>query len=249
MLSKIPSGLNPSSREALYSLLPKGTLTPLQEKIKEWMGDLYEKQPPYRWENSHSGVTDEIVVDGKTVAVAAHPPKVYCCGLSFEMWWKVHTHLCEKHGKEQPFPFDEVKEMYKHFFVFDEGGLYDQGFGTGGKAYQGLLTKHKLPWKVHVHTSIENANFGDFVQMRNKENIHTPGGGHSFLFVGMADEKNGKQVHRAVRGFQAEKPSYGLTGGINLSWFIKNKETEGFQRVFYIASIEDGEDEVSEDAE
>lgn len=248
MLSKIPSGLVPSSREALYALFPEITLTPLQEKIKEWMGDLYEKQPTYKWENSHSGVTEEVVVDGKTVAVVSQPPKVYCCGLSFEMWWKVHTYLCAKHGKEQPFSFEEVKEIYKHCFVFDEGGVYDQGFGTGGKAYQEMLTKHGLPWKVHVHTSIENANFGDFVQMRNKENIHSPGGGHSFLFVGMVEETFKGKSHRAVRGFQAEKPSYGLTGGINLSWFMKAKETEGFQRMFYIASIEDVE-ESSEEVE
>lgn len=83
------------------------------EIIKEYPTDGTHK---YFWKDGFDGVTRNLVTAGVTIAKANQKKETYCCGLTFEWWFRAMQRL----GAKMPSPLD-LKEIKRDWFVARPG--------------------------------------------------------------------------------------------------------------------------------
>lgn len=121
------------------------------------------------------GTTCDLVYDGQTVAKGDSKGRCYCCGLTFEVFFRAYKKWAK--SKSKPFKIGDLdaKGVNK---------LIRAWFGANGdrRCSLGAIVDNKLG--VHIK-ALKDAKAGDFVQLwrHNKS-------GHSVVFVNWVRDEN-----------------------------------------------------------
>lgn len=120
----------------------------------------------YLWKEGFDGVTRNLVSAGVTIAKTNQKKETYCCGLSFEVWFRA----MQKAGAVMPSPMD-LKEIKRDWFVARPGNrmgpvdaLVPRGLGI--RIFPDALVIGQEP------------QAGDFMQIWRKN-----GSGHSVINI------------------------------------------------------------------
>ena len=118
----------------------------------------------YHWVNGFDGVTEDLIYKGTRIAKSEEQKRTYCCGLTFEVWFKEAMELNIDLGTPR-----DVKNIKAEWFVARGGrkGPVDALIGRGlGCELIGLKGEE-----------------GDFAQLWRKS-----GSGHSVIVVEHTDK-------------------------------------------------------------
>ncbi len=127
-----------------------------------------------------AGTTQDLIYQGKTIAKGDSRNRSYCCGLTFEVYFKAYEEACRKTGK--PFRIgrlspSDVTELRLRWYGASRNG-------DKKKLILEALTSMGLGQKV---VRPEDARPGDFVQLWRKN-----GSGHSVIFLKW--ERSGRKI-------------------------------------------------------
>ncbi len=153
---------------------PGDTTRPLNPAVLETMKSYpTDGSFGYWWPKGSgwAGTTQDLVYLGKTIAKGDVKNRSYCCGLTFEVYFKSYEEACRKKGK--PFRIgklspSELTEMRLRWYGASRNG-------DRKKLSLEALTSMGLGRKIDRP---EEARPGDFVQLWRKN-----GSGHSVIFL------------------------------------------------------------------
>ncbi len=117
------------------------------------------------------GTTQDLVYEGKKIATGDPKKRSYCCGLTFEVFFRAYEKRCADRGR--PFKIGELGASELH-----EMRLRWYGASSNGdrkKLCLEALTSYGLGKAI---SRLEDARAGDFVQLWRKD-----GSGHSVIFL------------------------------------------------------------------
>lgn len=127
------------------------------------------------------GTTQDLVYEGRKIATGDPKKRSYCCGLTFEVFFKAY----EKHCAERGAPFkigtlaaDDVHELRLRWFGASSNG-------DRQRLCLEAVTSYGLGRRIE---KLEEARAGDFVQLWRHD-----GSGHSVIFASW-DTTGGKPV-------------------------------------------------------
>lgn len=257
MYLPIPNGGRQESVEDFKAFLPdRESLDTLQKIQYDHMVAMFQRSQPYAWTGGHHGVTQDYYFRGEHYLKDRNKAGTYCTGVALEHWFLTYLSWMEEDAEsEYGITYEQAQEIKAYFFVHaDPLSKYDQGCGKGIIYFKNALEERLkqveaqsgeeagdvasvYSLSMEYHTDIYNARFGDYIQIQSKDDIHSSMGGHCGVFVGLERPVwKGSEVE-AVRIFNAaEHPAYGKSG-VGMNWFLIDKMTGGYKRVFHCGSM------------
>ncbi len=175
---------------------------------------------PYYWPRGNpvkgwAGNTRDLYYMGKLFSPGDPRGRCYCCGLTFEVFFRAWKAWCEK--KKKPFrvdglDFDQLKAFRAHFF------------GSNGdlECVGGAIPA----WGLGFAVPPMEARPGDFVQFWRLPRKGRRPSGHSVIFLAWVKDRRGKP--RALRYWSTQGSTHGIgvreervggPGGVDLSRF------------------------------
>jgi hypothetical protein len=184
----------------------------------------------YHWPKTGSwtGTTRDLVYMETKVCDGDPEKRCYCCGITFEVFFRAYEKYCEKAKK--PFRILELDAK-------GVGDLRREWFGPTAKdrtTLQKAITKFKLGREV----KLEDAREGDFCQLWRHD-----GSGHSVIVLELEKDSKGKPV--SLKYWSAQ----GSTNGIHENTEKFSDEKHGvIAAETYVARVgeEDKEDKKDE---
>jgi hypothetical protein len=161
---------------------------------------LQAKGLPYQWassEENHSGTSRDLVAEKTKVATAAKPPKSYCCGATFEVFWDA---VCS-YAQKNPFSAATWKKAYAGFFRFDTPDT-SRGVADGLSLIADDLSA--LGLLVREGSDPLTAPPFSFVQIQFSDDPQGPG--HSAILLGPSTLDDGRPcvvVWSSQKSYQA----------------------------------------------
>jgi hypothetical protein len=125
---------------------------------------------PYSWVSGYEGVTKNLSFKGEVIA-RANPDSShssYCCGLTFEVYYKSLMRLIKDEGMKNALDDMTVKDMGDFMSIWFVQEVKGDGPGLA-------LEKYGLGYQID---DMKNVKKGDFVQI-----WRTSGSGHSVIFM------------------------------------------------------------------
>lgn len=157
----------------------------------------------YHWVDGFDGVTQDLIYLGKTIAHSEAEKRTYCCGLTFEIWFKA---MQLRYGKtwEWLLPSDLFK-IKSEWFV-----------ATGGrKGPVDALVKRGFADEI----KLANAKPGDFLQL-----WRTSGSGHSVIYLSQdAHSITYWSTQPSTNGIGKRTEKLFVPGGINETYLVRAK--------------------------
>ena len=199
----------------------------------------------YKWVAGHDGCFNDHYYKQQRFLQAYKGSRswTYCCGITLEHFYMSWSKFIGERIND-PYHMDAkfIWELRGHFFVYrSNDNRYDKGAGggiealgqhlddlAGGENDFAIFTYHDDPY---------SASFGDYVQIQNKQDIHSVGGGHSAIVVDLREEE-GSDVLVVFNSNVTN--DYGFDQGVGLSWYKldkKDKQTK-FRRRFHFGSVQ-----------
>lgn len=143
--------------------------------------------------SSWAGTTRDLVYEGSKVADGDPQGRCYCCGLTFEVFFRAWEKWCA--GKKKPF---RIADLSADDLVKMRGLWY----GTDGdrRLIQNAVVRYEVGTAVE---KLEDARPGDFVQLWRHS-----GTGHSVVFLGWTRDGGGKID--GIRYWSTQKSTDGI---------------------------------------
>jgi hypothetical protein len=137
----------------------------------------------YYWEpvNADDGVTEELVYLGTTISKPNSRKTCFCCGISFEIFFKAYSiviHKCHLIRKKLSINDMKILKFLWYCSTLDHHGKYSGCLGA--------LTQMKLG--MHIE-NLHDAKPGDFIQYWRHN-----GSGHSAIFLEWKFDPNSKDI-------------------------------------------------------
>jgi len=166
--------------------------------------DILEEYPrdgthPYSWVNTYAGVTRDLYYKGQKIA-SANPngsQSCYCCGLTFEDFFRGITQLLTDLGKAEDINSMSAEDMiyFRHLWFVqstwgDGPGVALEHFGIGDRVYD-----------------LQDVKKGDYLQF-----WRTTGSGHSVIFMNWVESAWGDTI--GIRYWSTQTSTNGINFNI-----------------------------------
>jgi hypothetical protein len=132
----------------------------------------------YNWKKgpAYAGVTEDLVYQGEVVARSNGQGEAYCCGLTFEVFFKAYQRWAAK--RKLPFRIGsltpaELRKLRRDWYCV-----------KGRQGPVDALVPRSLGRRIE---RLRDARPGDFVQYWRQK-----GGGHSVIFIGWEKDQHGR---------------------------------------------------------
>ena len=214
----------------------------------------------YNWTSGHDGVLEDFEFRDARILKAHANNYTFCSGASlFHFLSCYKEYVNNEWESELDMTLEMAKELKAYFFVYKDYERYYDGAPAG----LAELDRHLSDRWFEVYpdaeksefrdsfgldfrrtTNIEEARFGDYIQLQNKPDPIGSGSGHAAIFVGLEERSyRGEDVY-AVRVFQSNlRNDYGMPPGIGLAWWIAGKvdKSTGFERIFKLGGFREND--------
>ncbi|MBI2901909.1 MAG: hypothetical protein HYY17_17130 [Planctomycetes bacterium] len=192
---------------------------PPRPKLKSFNEAVVEVMKSYPADGTHDyywprgsgweGTTQDLVYAGRKIASGDPKRRCYCCGLTFEVFFKAYEKHCADRGAG--FKIGTLDANDLHEFRLRWFGASSNG--DRRKLCEEAVVSYRLGRRIE---RIEDARPGDFVQLWRRD-----GSGHSVIFVEWKVE-GGKiagitywSTQKATKGIGVHTEKFGETKGVD----------------------------------